>query len=262
MTFNDESPVSLLRSVALARENARAIRDVVSLEVWHTMNELYLWLSGKAATLGPGGSSQGALATYKENRYGFYRNVRQHAELALGLLMSTMLHDPPLDFILLGVFLERAAQTARTLDMHHFMRPSLPVHHPVVETALWLSLLRACSGFEPFMKRNQGRVTGEAVAAFVLLEPRFPRSVRYCIRSADERLDAIRSPTDSGVPGAGAQLGLRLLEEWLVDMPRDTLKKDAVHEALMRVVDETTAVCDAVGRELLGKPPVQSDRIA
>lgn len=260
MTFSEENPVSVRSSVALARENARAIRDVVSLEVWHTINELYLWLNGNGAPIGFGAGS--ALATYKENRYGFYRSVRQHVELALGLLMSTMLHDSPLDFILLGVYLERAVQTARTLDMHHFMRSSLPVTHPVVETALWLSLLRSCSGFEPFMKRSQGRVTAEAVAAFVMLEPRFPRSVRYCLQSAGERLDDIRSPSGPGVPGEGAQIRLRLLEEWLVDLPVASLKGEAVHEALLRVIDEASGVCEAVGRELLGRPSAQSGTVA
>jgi uncharacterized alpha-E superfamily protein len=261
MTLHEENPVSILQSVAQARENARAIRDVVSLEVWHTVNELYLWLSGAASAptldAGPKTSVQ---AVFKENRYGFYRAVRQHAELAQGLLMSTMLHDTPLDFIQLGIYLERAAQTARTLDMHHYMRASLPAPHQVVETALWLSLLRACSGFEPFMKRSQGRVTEEAVARFLALEPRFPRSMRHCVRSASERLDEIRSPVLPGVPGATAQLKLRLLEDWLVNIPLEALKKDAVHETLLRVIGDTAVVCEGISMDLLGRaaPPSQS----
>ena len=40
------------------------------------------------------------------------------------------------------------------------------------------------------MKRNTGKVTGNAVAGFLICEPRFPRSVRYGVRSAYERLCA------------------------------------------------------------------------
>jgi uncharacterized alpha-E superfamily protein len=261
MSLHEGNPVSILQSAANARENARAIRDVVSLEVWHTVNELYLWLSGKAPAPTPGaGPASSVQAVFKENRYGFYRAVRQHSELAQGLLMSTMLHETPLDFILLGIYLERAAQTARTLDMHYYMRSSLPVEHQVVETALWLSLLRACSGFEPFMKRRQGRVSDEAVASFLMLEPRFPRSVRHCVRSAIERLDEILSPATPGMPGTMAQLRLRLLEDWLVNLPLEALKKDAIHETFLRVISDAATVCELISNDLLGRgaPPSQS----
>jgi len=77
--------------------------------------------------------------------------VRRSVQLSLGLLRSTMLHDTPLDFIWLGVMLERTGQTARVLDVHHHVLSPAASRHQVVETALWLSLLRTCSGFEPFM---------------------------------------------------------------------------------------------------------------
>ena len=41
------------------------------------------------------------------------------------------------------------------------------------------------------MKRSRGKVTGAAVAAFLILEPKFPRSVQYCATSARERLASI-----------------------------------------------------------------------
>lgn len=259
MALREENPASILQSVAQARENARAIRDVVSLEVWHTVNELYLWLSGKAAAPAiDAGPASFVSVIFKENRYGFYRAVRQHAELAQGLLLSTMLHDTPLNFILLGIYLERAAQTARTLDMHHYMRSSLPVEHQVIETALWLSLLRACSGFEPFMKRSQGRVTGEAVARFLISEPRFPRSVRHCVRSASERLDEILSPVSPGMPGVTAQLRIRLLDDWLVNVPASSLKKESVHESLLRIISDTAVVCESISMDLLGRATSQT----
>ncbi len=83
----------------------------------------------------------------------------------------------------------------------------------MVETSLWLSLLRACSGFEPFMKRHQGKVTGDAVAAFLLFEPDFPRSLRYCVKSAHRYLSEFHPPGAQGLPGAeSVALSTRLLE--------------------------------------------------
>lgn len=115
-----------------------------------------------------------------------------------------------------------------------------------------LSLLRACSGFEPFMKRNRGRVTSEAVASFLLLDPRFPRSVRHCLHSAANHLEAIRSPSGPQVPGADAEERLQSLEEWLCDLSFESLDQDSLHTFLLRIAGDTNSICETIGREFFG----------
>lgn len=235
-----DNPVSIACSVAAARENARSIREVIAQEVWEVINELHLWLRSSAAD-----------ADWAGHRHGFYRRVRNSSQLLLGLLRSTMLHDTPLDFIWLGMLLERTGQTARLLDVHHHALTQLSTHQ-VVETALWLSLLRACSGFEPFMKRYQGRVANGAVASFLILERRFPRSIRYCVGSAYDRLCAIRPPADVHLPGGGAVDRLHAFDAWVDALTPEDLGGAAIHEVLTHVVDEVSSVCDKIGSELLG----------
>jgi uncharacterized alpha-E superfamily protein len=240
MTWTDENLTCIRRSVGAARENARSIREVVSLEAWETINELHLWLGGEAAK-----------GEYGSHRYGFYRHVRRETQLCLGVLRSTMLHDNALDFIWLGVLLERVSQTARMLDVHHHALAGDNTNQ-VVETALWLALLRACSGFEPFMKRHQGRVSGHAVALFLISEEKFPRSVRYCVHSAYERLAAIRPPQERSLPGGRPLERLRTLDGWLAERRATELEAHQIHDALTHVVDETAACCNELGRDLLG----------
>jgi uncharacterized alpha-E superfamily protein len=260
LVSDEDNPVSLRRSVAAARENARSVREVLSLEVWQAVNELHVFMG-----------SDDAETMYAHDRDALYARVQRGTQLALGLLRSTMLHDAPLDYIWLGVLLERLSQTARLLDVEHHALVAEGAPHPVLETALWLSLLRACSGFEAFMKRNRGKVTGTAVAAFLVLEPRFPRSVAYCAASSRERLAAIcEEAPDSepaadcageahatngvtNVPGARALARLAALEEWLAAVAPDSLHGPKVHQVLTHVVDEVHAVCDAVMSELLGQ---------
>jgi uncharacterized alpha-E superfamily protein len=239
-----DNPVSLRRSVAAARENARSVREVVSLEVWQVVNELHVFLGSDEAD-----------AMVAHDLDALYARVQRATQLGLGLLRSTMLHDAPLDYIWLGVLLERVSQTARLLDVEHHALVAEGAPHPVLETALWLSLLRACSGFEAFMKRNRGKVTGAAVAAFLILEPRFPRSVRYCVTSSRERLAAICDGDD--VPGKGALARLAALEAWLADVPPDSLHGTRVHEVLTHVVDEVQAVGSGIMSELLGHVPAE-----
>jgi uncharacterized alpha-E superfamily protein len=244
---DDENPVSLTRSIAAARENARSIREVISLEVWQVINELHVLLRSEEAD-----------GMYERDRDALYARVQRATQLALGLLRSTMLHDAPLDFVWLGVLLERVSQTARLLDVQYHALVADGASHPVLETALWLSLLRACSGFEAFMKRNRGKVTGPAVAAFLVLEPRFPRSVRYCVTSARDRLASICA--DGGLPGKLALTRAGALEAALAAVASEELRGQRVHEVLTHVVNETHAVCDAVSRELFGEQAAVPER--
>jgi uncharacterized alpha-E superfamily protein len=240
LTWDEDNSVSIRRSVSAARWNARSIREVVSLEAWEAINELHLWLSTDTAA-----------SLWTHHRHDMYRHVRQGTQLCLGLLRSTMLHDEPLDFIWLGVLLERVSQTARILDVHHHAFTSVQRRHEVVETSLWLSLLRSLSGFEPFMKRHQGRVGPDAVARFLIGEERFPRSIAYCVHSAYDRLCSIRPPTATDLPGGQTLERLRILDE-MVRTQRDVRDGDDIHELLTSVVDESHAICDSLARELLG----------
>lgn len=240
LTWDQEVGVSIQRSVAAARDNARSIREVVSLETWEALNELHLWLGS------PAGWTE-----YGEDRHAFYRRIRQAVQGIHGISRGTMLHDDGLHFVELGVRLERAGQTARILDVHHHAIRALAGGGGVLETGLWLSLLRACSGFEPFMKRCQGRIDPEAVVRFLVLEAEFPRSVRFCIHSAWERLASIRPPEAVGLPGATSIEKLAGLVRW-VDGCELLLEGEPLHALLTHVVDETASICDWIGRELLG----------
>jgi uncharacterized alpha-E superfamily protein len=250
MTWEEDNLTSLVRSIGAVRENARSIREVLSLEAWETTNELYLWMTN--------GGHEGAAgrADYEKDRYTFYRHIRRAVQLCLGLVRSTMLHDTPLDFIWLGVMLERVGQTARVLDVHHHAFTNLPSRpeQEVVETALWLSLLRACSGFEPFMKRNQGKVTADAVASFLIFEPDFPRSLRFCLDAAQSRFfEHIRPSGQPQLPGAETAARLGALAAWLRERSQEPMPAD-VHGLLTHVVDETAAVCAGLSREMFGAP--------
>ena len=232
--------MSIARSVSGARWNARSIRDVLSLEAWETANELHLWMRDPVAQ-----------ATYANHREAFYQHVRRSTQLTLGLLRSTMLHDEPLDFIWLGVLLERVSQTARMLDVHHHAFTNLPRRHEVVETALWLSLLRALSGSEAYLKRAAGRVSSEGVARFLLSETAFPRSIAYCVHSAYDRLCHLRPPDHHELPGGASLEQLRILDAWVAARAKEPLA-GGVHDVLTHVVDEVHEICGTLGRELLG----------
>jgi len=255
MTWADDNMASLSRSIGAARDNARSIREVISREVWESTNELYLLMQNPDTR-----------ADFGRDPLGLYREVRHATQLALGLLRSTMLHDIALDFIWLGVMLERVGQTARLLDVQYHVLADAheegddgpPSRYAALETAAWLSLLRACSGFEPFLKTRRGRVSGPAVAEFLIGEPRFPRSIRYCVHSAYDRLGAIRPHDADGLPGKAALTQLAALDAHLKEIDAKLLGPAEIHVLLTKVVDEVAAICHTIDLELFGYTATQT----
>lgn len=241
MTWSKENLVSLSNSARSARECARAIRDQLSHDAWEAVNELHWWLNRETTA-----------SLYEENREEFYRTVRSSTQLVLGLLRSTMLHEEPLSFLWTGVMLERAGQTARILDMHHHTM-AREAAHDIVQVALWMSLLRACSGSEAFMKKHQGRITATSVVKFLLFAPSFPRSLRYCLRSGHSMLHRIW-PEPVGVRGRPS---IERLDSLLarLDEQESVLDLSQLHELLTSVVDETSATCMHIAREIQGPVP-------
>jgi uncharacterized alpha-E superfamily protein len=236
MVWDAANGVSIASSINGARWNARSIREVLSLDAWEVTNELHLWFTG-------------AEQQYARERESFYQHVRRSTQLSLGLLRSTMLHDEPLDFMWLGVLLERVNQTARMLDVHHHAFTTIPGHE-LVQTALWVSLLRAMSGQEAFMKKVTQRISSEGVARFLISEDAFPRSIAYCVHSAHDRLASIRPPDAHDLPGGQSLERLRILDTWVTTRAKEPLA--SVHDLLTHVVDEVSSICGTLGRELLG----------
>ncbi|HEX3901425.1 MAG TPA: alpha-E domain-containing protein [Polyangia bacterium] len=243
MTWAPDNPVSIRNSIRAAREGARSIREVIGHDIWEAANELFLWFM-----------SEGAAAQYLNDRDEVYRNIRRSTQLCLGLMRSTMMHDEPMDFLWLGVMIERVGQTARTLDMHHHIRGAAEgQQQTLLQAALWLSLLRACSGFEAYMRKQQGRVSGESVIAFLLFENRFPRSLRYCLRSALGLAKRLPSPGSRGITDARKRLDA--LDHWLDGQEKAGVQLSE-HALLTHVVDEIGAACGELQGGLEGEEPV------
>ena len=140
--------------------------------------------------------------------------------------------------------------------MHHHMLAGSSNQHQILETGVWLSLLRACSGFEAFMRRHQGRVSQAGVVSFLLFEPAFPRSLRYCIHSALGMLRRVWPERTRAVEATTVER-LEALERALLDHERQGLST-SIHELLTHVVDEASAMCVAVQQGMAGDEPAQT----
>lgn len=186
LTFDEQSPNSILSCVRNARENARQVRGVLPIETWEHLNRFYHMLV-----------SPGARDRVRASPHDFYSEVRGASYLFEGILEATLSRGEEWHFLRLGRFLERADQTSRILDVKYFILLPDPADvGSVVDDLLWAALLHSVSGYEMFRRRH-GRILPERVIDFLVLDRDFPRAVLYCLLAAEESLLAI-SETPAG----------------------------------------------------------------
>ncbi len=233
LTWDEACPVGIATSVGWARENARIIREVISLEMWQSINELWHRLQG----------SQGR-RLFRRDRDAFYKSIKDAVALFHGTCHDTVLHEEPFDFMRLGMLIERAAQTARIMDVKYHLLGPTSGSETAVESAQWAALLRSCSGEDSFFRRHRSGLHSVGVVGFLLKEERFPRSVYHCLARASDFLHRIGSAT-----GSRAHRSVAILDALVASLAGKTAA-DIVHEGLhgelTRIIDTITDICNEI----------------
>ncbi len=247
LTWDERNPISIVNSIRWMRENARTIREVISLETWQCANRFWTWLrSSDARTL------------YDDDVEEFYNRVTCLSVEMQGWSINTMMHEEPLHFTSLGRLLERAGQTARTLDVkYHMLGATDPDRlETPLEAAQWVSLLRSCSAVEPFFKKRSELPSGASVAEFLLFDARFPRSVRHCLSGALGELRRIRSGLPEGI-GEHSFEKLQALDEHLASQTIRDVLDSGMHDELTELIDAISEICEQVHFDYFDPEPLR-----
>ena len=184
--FNRENPNSIVSSIAQARENARMVRDQITIEMWEEINRIHLFAR-----------SDRALSIWHSSPAEFFHEIRASSFNLQGLIASTIPRNEGWYFLQAGKYIERADKTTRILDLRHESLPPKGVPQMVNQTdALeWSAVLRSCSAWDAYRHIHGVDVGPRRVSELLLLSPEFPRSVRFCVSELDAVLRAL-----SGVP--------------------------------------------------------------
>ena len=100
-----------------------------------------------------------------------------------------------------------------------------------------MAILKSCSGYESFHKDRRGFDKGPQVAGYLILDPLFPRSVRFCLEACRDAARKI-SGSQPGEPGNDMEQRLDGLCAWLDARTIDDLVRHGLHESLTKVVDD------------------------
>jgi uncharacterized alpha-E superfamily protein len=238
MLWHPANPNSVMACVVNARENARSVREQISSEMWEHINRLYFSVRNlhKSDILrGP---------------HEFFSLIRDGSHAFQGITNATMTHGEGYSFVQLGKYIERAGQTIRILDAKYASVNKLPEGSP--ETSLQLiAMLKSCSAFEAFRKAHASHLLAWRVAEFLLLNPLFPRAVRFCLEHCVEAVNAISASGTKTVDTQAGTLPQRLFGRLYSDLEyldiRDVIDQ-SMHDYLEQCLDRISQAGDAVTR--------------
>lgn len=248
LTQHPDNPSSIRASLTRARENARTLRDRISTEMWEALNRAYL-------NIGAGGRDE------TESLHDFCGAVREATALFFGLAEATMPHDLGWSFLRAGRHLERADNVLRILQVRYRQYRGQEPLARGVELHRATALLKSCSAFEAFRKNHHSALEPGRIAAFLLLDPTFPRSVRYSVKRLFESLDKINAENPGVSSEPLRQAGwLNAQLTYMRGAEQITEREDPSLEMLLKALaDISTATAGAYFRNELGKPrPMQS----
>lgn len=176
MAFDRENPNSIVSCLDQVKWNSRSVREMVSQELYE-----HITLFHQMVAI--------AEAKYSNNEADdFFGLVKFYASAFEGIMEASMLHSTGWHFGRMGRYIERADKTTRLLDMKYFI--ILPEGHAVgsaLDILQWTSILKSISGFIAFQRRRTA-LSAFHIARFLLLDPEFPRSLRYCLNNIVQSL--------------------------------------------------------------------------
>ena len=227
-----QNPSSVVNCIANARENARQIREIITTEMWEQINSIYWNLQEPEFWQQP---PQEQL-----------REIRRSCQLFYGITDATLSRDLSWQFSRLGRLLERADKTTRILDVKYFLLlPSPEEVGGVLDELQWIALLRTAGAYQMFRQSQQRAIAPEQVASFLLLDPIFPRSVRYCLERISETLRIIRSDAVPGPPDDLECLSGLVLARWSFTRIEE-LVANGLHEAIDHLQKDLNRMHDLI----------------
>ena len=204
LVFQEDNPGSIVSSICQARENARTVRDQITVELWEELNRLYLFVR-----------SPEARAMWEESPSDFFQQVKTSSLLLIGVTYATLIRNEGWWFTQAGKFMERADKTSRILDVRYASLPErgAPTSVSQVEALEWSAILRSCSAWDAYKSIHGADVNPRLVAEFLLLNEDFPRSVRFCVSQLNEALRRISGVAGGRFSNEGEKLAGRLEAE-------------------------------------------------
>jgi uncharacterized alpha-E superfamily protein len=219
LAFAPDNPSSIRSCVEFARTNARAVRTALTIDMWEAINGGYIEMQ--------------AMERARKTKSGeelsrFLEFVKQMSLAYDGSAYRTMLRDDAYWFSRVGLFIERADNTARLLDVkYQLLLPEQEAVGGSLDYFQWSAILRAVSAHTAYHWVYRQSLKPWLVADLLILRPEMPRSLISCYESLVGYLDRLASA--HGRQGQ-AQRQARATHGKLENLSIESLFQSGLHE--------------------------------
>lgn len=238
LAFSMDNPSSIRSCFEAARTNARAVRTALTMEMWDAINGT--WLELKRYGNGP---------TSREELSRFLRWVQESSLLFDGSAYRTMLRNDAYSFTRLGVFMERADNTARILDVKYHML--LPAHEHVggpLDYFQWAAILRSVSALTSYHWVYRESLKPWLVADLLILKEEMPRSLASCYENIVTHLDKVASVYGRQGPAQRLARGVRTR---LQNSRMDEIFQTGLHEFIQTFISDNNRIGATISQQYL-----------
>jgi uncharacterized alpha-E superfamily protein len=238
LCFSSANPSSIRNCFEIARTNARAVRTALTVEMWDAINGTWLELQ----RFGNGPAS-------REEFLRFLRWVQENSLRFDGSAYRTMLRNDAYWFSRLGVYIERADNTARIVDVKYHML--LPAHERVggpLDYFQWAAILRSVSALTAYHWVYRESVKPWLIADLLILRDEMPRSLASCYQNLVLYLDQIARAYGRQGP---AQRQARAIRARLENSRMEEIFQSGLHEFISEFIADNNRLGIAISDQYL-----------
>ena len=243
LTFDRTNPSSICNCLENARATGRAVRTALTAETWTAINDAWLELKRFESR------RRGAKDFDRESLARFLDYVKKASLDFDGACYRTMLRNDSYWFNRLGIYVERADNTARLLDVkYHLLLPSDEEVGGSLDYFQWVAILRAVSATTSYHWVYRDRVKPWLIADLLILKAAMPRSLISCYESIDRALDSLAR--EDGRSGASQRQARAMLSR----LERSTMSEifqNGLHEFITGFLDDNARLATTISEQYL-----------
>ena len=234
LTLDTSHPGSVARCLAMARDNARAVRTALSRDAWTAINRAWLMFESRA---GVGGTS--ATLTMVE--------AVKHETRGFEGAVHRMLRNQATWFVRLGQAVERADNTARLLDVkYHLLLPEGERVGGVLDRDQWTTILQAVSAVTAYRWLYSDGLRSADVIDLLVNRKELPRSLAASVEEVVDILGDLAKHT--GMHGEADRMA-RVRAARAGRTRSSEIIASGLHQYLQSFIAENAQLHGAIGRQ-------------
>jgi len=234
LALDTSHPGSVIQCLAMARDNARAVRTALSRDAWTAINRAWLLFENRSGVGGTATTLNMVEAVKTETR-GFEGAVHR------------MLRNQATWFVRLGQAIERADNTARLLDVkYHILLPEGEKVGGALDRDQWTTILQAVSAVTAYRWLYSDGLRSANVIDLLVTRKEMPRSLAASIEEVVDILGHLARQTGSHGEAdrmarmRGARAGRTRSNEIIAS---------GLHQYLQSFIAENAQLHGAIGRQ-------------